>query len=136
MDINKLQESVDFISAKFNEYEEDKKAKWRKTKLLEGNNLKMSDKVTCFEKQIDKKEQNSRRNCILLHGMPESKGEVADNITLKTICENINGNIITVDDIDRSHRIRKYDNQKKNLRQVIVQFTWYNAQEFFETKVS
>lgn len=27
LDINKLQESVDFISAKFNEYEEDKKAK-------------------------------------------------------------------------------------------------------------
>lgn len=83
----------------------------------------MSDKVTCFEKQIDKKEQNSRCNCILLHGIPESKGEVTYNITLKTICENINGNIITVDNIDRSHRIRKYDNQKKNPRQVIVQFT-------------
>ena len=79
----KLQESVDFISAKFDEYERDKKQKEEKLKLLEDNNFKMFDKIAVLQKQIDKQEQYSRRNCILVHGIPESKGEVIDDIAVK-----------------------------------------------------
>ena len=81
----------------------------------------MYDKIT-LEKQIDRQEQYSRHNCILLHGIPESKGEVTDDTAAKTICENMNDIIITVNDIVRSHRIGKYDTQKKNPRPVIKKF--------------
>ena len=99
MRMNKLQKSVDFICAKFNE--------------LEDNNLKMHDKIAILENQIGRQEQYSRRNCILLHGIPECKCEDTDDVAVKTICENINDNIITEDNIDRSHSIGKYDPQKK-----------------------
>ena len=127
--INKLRELVDFISAKFDEYKEDKKQKEEKIKILEDNNLKIHDKIAILEKQIDRQEQYSRRNCILLHGIPESKGEVTDDVAVKTICENMNDNIITVDDINRSHRIGKYDRQKKNPRPVIVKFARCNVRD-------
>ena len=68
--MNKLQESADFISAKFDEYEKYKK---EKRKILEVNNLKRHDKIAALKKQIDWQEKNSRRNCILLYGIPECK---------------------------------------------------------------
>ena len=69
--MNKLQESVNFISTKFDECKKDKKQKEEKIKILEDNNLKMYDKITVLEKKIDKQEQYSRRNYILPHGIPE-----------------------------------------------------------------
>ena len=73
----------------------------------------MSDKITILEKQIDK--QDSRRNCILQHDIPESKGEVTDD---KTICENINDDIITVDDIERSQTRPPEKNPKTSDREI------------------
>ena len=49
----------------------------------------MHDKIAILEEQIDRQEQYSRCNCILLHGIPESKGEFTDNVEVKTICENM-----------------------------------------------
>ena len=128
MHMNKLQESVYFISAKFDEYEKDKKQKEEKN-FLEDNNLKMHDEIAILEKQIDRREQYLRRNCILLHGIPEYNGEVTDDVAVKTICENINDNIVTADDIDRSHRNGKYETMKKNSRPVIVKFARYNVRD-------
>ena len=87
--ISKLKESFDFISAKFDEYEKYRKQKEEKIKILEDNNLKMHDKIAISEEQIDRQEQYSRCNCILLHGIPKSKGEFTDNVEVKTICENM-----------------------------------------------
>ena len=82
----------------------------------------MHDKIVILEKQIDRHKQYSRCNCILLFGIPEYIGEVNDDVAIKTICENVDDKIITVDDIDRSHGIGKYDPQKKNTRPVTVKF--------------
>ena len=87
------------------------KGEMRMNKLQES--VKMHDKTAVLEKQIGRQELYSRRNCILLHGIPECKCEDTDDDAVKTICENINDNIITVDNIDRSHSIGKYDPQKK-----------------------
>ena len=57
LQMNKLQESVNFISTKFNEYEKGNKQKEEKIKFLENNNLKMQDKIVILEKQIDRHEQ-------------------------------------------------------------------------------
>ena len=71
----------------------------------------------------------SRRNCILLHHIPENKDEVTDDVGAKTICKNINDNIITVDDIGRSHRIGKYNPRKKYPTPVIAEFARYNVRD-------
>ena len=93
--------------------------------------MKENDRLAILEKQIDRQEHYSRYNCILLHGIPECKGEVSDDVAVKTICENINDNVmaITVDDINRSHRIGKYNTHKKNPRPVIMKFAPYNVGE-------
>ena len=90
-----------------------KQQKEEKVKILEDNNLEMHGKIAILEKQIDKQEQYSRCNCILLHSILEYKREVTDNVPVKTTFENKNVNIITVDDIDISHKIGKQDPQKK-----------------------
>ena len=50
-------------------------------------------------------------------------------VAAKTICKNINDNIITVDDIGRSHRIGKHDPRKKNPTLVIAEFARYNVRD-------
>ena len=57
------------------------------------------NKITTLETQINKQEQCSRRNCVLLHG-------ITHDIAVKTIFENINDIIITIDDIDRPHSLQ------------------------------
>ena len=52
----------------------------------------MYGRIAILEKEINRQEQYSRCNCILLHSIPESKA-------IKTVSENINDNI-TVDDIN------------------------------------
>ena len=47
----------------------------------------MHNEIAILEKQIDGKEQYLRRNCILLHGIPECKGEVTDDAAVKKICQ-------------------------------------------------
>ena len=128
--MNKLQKSVDIFRANFDKFDKEKSQKKSKIKILESKNLKIYGKIIISEKQIDKQEQHSRRNCILLHDIAKIKGDVVDDIAVKTICKNIIDNIVTVDDINRSHRIDKYDSQKKNLRLLIVKLARYNVWVF------
>ena len=56
--LNKLQESVDFISAKFDENKKDKKQKEEKIKNLEDNNFKLYDKIAISRKKLINKNSN------------------------------------------------------------------------------
>ena len=71
----KLTEAIDFISNKFDEYEKDRKEKEDRTKTLEDCLINMSKRVHSLFDQVDKQEQYSRCNCLLLHGIPENKNE-------------------------------------------------------------
>ena len=51
--MSKLKESLDFIRVKF-DYENDKEQNEEKIKILEDHNLKMYDKITILEKQINR----------------------------------------------------------------------------------
>ena len=69
--------------------------------------------------KIDRQEQYSRRNCILIHGIAENKEENTNIDILDVKIDEI--------DIDRSHRIGRYDKAKKKSRPVIVKFARYNV---------
>ena len=78
-------------------------------------------------------EQYSRRNCLLIHGLPESKNENTDLLAMEVIETKMDIKI-TDNDIDRTHRIRKTKNNGKP-RPVIIKFVRYNdRKKVFFTK--
>ena len=59
-----------------------------------------------LRKKIERPEQYSRRNCILIHGLKEEKNESSDDRVLKLFREELNEDVILAD-LDRTHRIGK-----------------------------
>ena len=56
---------------------------------------------------VDNLEKYSHRNC-LLYGVKDSKDESTDEVTIKTLGEEMNIDI-SHDDLNRTHRISKTD---------------------------
>ena len=61
-------------------------------------------KVEDLEKKMDRQEEYSRRNCILIHGLKEEKNESTDDRVLELFREELNEDILMVD-LYRTHRI-------------------------------
>ena len=68
-----LMDSVEFISARFDEYEADHKKKDEMINSLEEKVLGLTEKVDKLSSLVDRKEQYSRRNCILKRCKGKSK---------------------------------------------------------------
>ena len=75
--------------------------------------------------EIDAHEQYSRRNCALIHGVPETKGEDTDKLFIDTIAQHLNVKIES-SDLDRTHRIGAPKNNGKH-RPIIAKFVRYNT---------
>lgn len=75
--------------------------------------------------KIDDQEQYTRRNCLLLHGIPEDKEEDTDELVLKTLKDDL---ALQIDEkeLDRTHRIGKPRKAGENPRPIIVKFSRYN----------
>ena len=93
---------------------------------MNGTVSKMNKRIEELENKIDRQEQYSRRNCILIHGIAENKEENTDQQAIDFINENLDIKIDEID-IDRSHRIGRYDKTKKKARPIIVKFARYNV---------
>ena len=61
-----------FISTKFDKYEKERKEREQVIKYLEENVSVMNKKVKNLEKEIDKHEQYSHQNCLLVHRIVET----------------------------------------------------------------
>ena len=72
-------------------------------------------KVEDLEKKMEKQEQYSRINCILIHGLKEEKNESTDDRVLKLFREELNEDVLLVD-LDRTHRIKKRESNSKPRR--------------------
>ena len=55
-----------------------REGKMKKNKELNGTVSKMKEKTGELENMIDRQEQHSRRNCILIHGIAENKEETTE----------------------------------------------------------
>ena len=122
--LNTLTESVKFISDKFDAYEEERKENNRIIKELRENADEMSTRIKELEEKVDKQEQYTRRNCLLIHGIKEEENENTDDLVIQTIKEDLHEDITQLD-LDRSHRIGKASPGKA--RPIIVKFTSYNV---------
>ena len=57
-----------------------------------------------LKKKIDRQEQYSRRNCVLIHGIEENRDENTDELVNELVNEKLIEEI-SLHDIDRSHRL-------------------------------
>ena len=87
---------------------------------------KINERIEGLENKIDRQEQYSRRNCILIHGIAENKEENTDQQAIDFINDSLDIKINEID-IDRSHRIGRYDKAKKKARPIIVKFARYSV---------
>ena len=99
-----LTSSVDYIAKKFDEYEEERKKKDEQNKCLQERVSFLGNKNGDIEQQIDRQEQYSRSNCLLIHGIEERRHEVTDELVIQTIKSEMDIDI-DVKDIDGFHRI-------------------------------
>ena len=119
-----LKEAVDFISNKFDDFERDRLEKEKVIKDLKEEVTYLRGKVDDITAETDRQEQYSRRNCLLIHGLPESINENTGLLAMETIDTKMNIKI-TDNDTDRAHRIGKPKNNGKP-GSVIIKFVQYN----------
>ena len=104
--------------------ERDNRKKEEKINKLEEKTRKIDKKIHDLNRVIDRHEQYSRRNCILVHGVKESENEDTDVVVTETLNELLQEKITDVV-IDRSHRIAKLK-KGKHSRPIIIKFARYN----------
>ena len=115
-----LKEAVDFISNKFDDFERDRLEKEKVIKYLKEEVTYLRGKVDDITVETDRQEQYSRRNCLLIRGLHESKNENTDLLAMEAIETKMNVKI-TDNDTDRTHRIGKPKNNGRP-RPVIIKF--------------
>ena len=82
-----LTESLNFLSNKFEEYEEDVAIKDKITEDLRSEVDRLSTKVEKLAKFQDQQEHCSRRN--LVHGIAEEKEEITNEVTINALNEKL-----------------------------------------------
>ena len=92
------------MSSKFEEFEKERLERETRIAELESKVDSLSTKVEKLEYTADKMEQYSRCNSMLIHGLPEKKGEDTDSLVIETVKEKM-GLDISSSDIDGTHQI-------------------------------
>ena len=119
-----LTSSVEFLTTKFDELEKERKEKDELINSLQIEVSSLKVEVKNLEKKADDQEQYSRRNCLLIHGLTETKTEDTDEMVLDVINNKLNIEMSQIS-IDRSHRLGKRKGPGQKPRAIIVQFTRY-----------
>ena len=91
------------MSSKFEEFEKERLERQARIAELESKVHSWSTKVEKLEYTADKMEQYSRCNSILIHGLPEEKGEDTGSLVIETVKEKM-GLDISSADIDGTHK--------------------------------
>ena len=96
---------------------------------LENENQQLKKKLQIVESRLDSAEQYSRRNCVRISGIPESKDESVDNKVM-SLADAINSGLF-IEEIDRAHRIGKPKDPSLNIRprDIIVKFVSYRSRQ-------
>ena len=114
---------IDGLNKKITDLESD-------NKTLHEENKELKPRVAKLEIKADAGEQYSRRNFLRMSGVNESNGENTDELVLEKA--DAVGAGITLDDIDRSHRVGKPKAGRP--RDIIIKFATYRARQKFYTK--
>ena len=129
-EIADLKKSVEFISDAYDDQKKQNETLIKRIETLENHQETIKQKCREYEQDlseqavlIDDLEQYSRRNCLLIHGVPETKGEETDTIAIDTFETQLKIKLKSRD-LDRTHRIGAP--KKGKIRPIIVKFATYN----------
>ena len=89
-----LTSSVEFLTSKFDELERERKEKDELINSLQIEVSSLKVEVKNLEKKADDQEQYSRRNCLLIHGLMETKTEDTDEMVLDVINNKLTSNCL------------------------------------------
>ena len=122
--LRELTKFIEFANNRFDEYEKERKEKDELIKNLRKDVNDMAGIIDNLSLGLDRQEQYSRRNRLLLHNIPETSNENTDDLVIKTVNEELL-EAITINEINRSHRLGK--SQAGKIRPVIVKFARYHT---------
>ena len=81
--MEKVDESIKFINEKFEEMEADRKEKERQISDLKNEVKYLNEKVETMDRSLDRHEQYSRRNYLIVHSVKENEKEDTDEIVIE-----------------------------------------------------
>ena len=128
LQLKDLNEAVNFVSTKFDEYEKERKEREQVTKNLEENVFVINKKVENLKKDIDKHEQYSHWNYLLVHQIVETDDEVMDDLVTETTPMKMYTEISPAD-LDRTYRIGKKKPGKNKTRPIMVKLSRYKVRK-------
>ena len=99
-----MNDAIKFINEKFEEFEADRREKEREIAELKSIINSLNVRIDKADRVLDRQEQYSRRNCLLIHGIDEENQENTDEVVIHILKKEIDEEIAHLD-IDRSHRL-------------------------------
>ena len=121
-----LTESINFMTKRFDNYEKDWAEKEKLIKDLREEVPSLKNEHEQLKPDFENQEQYYRRNCLLVHSIPEEQEKSNDSIVLNAINKHLEKEV-TEDDIERTHRVGKPKQNKKTPRPIIIKFVRYNC---------
>ena len=85
--LNSLSEAMNFMTNKFQVSERERQKKDKIIDTMKSDMVNINDKIEKLERIVDRQEQYSRRNCLLLYGIAEGERENTDELVLETLNE-------------------------------------------------
>ena len=90
--MEEVNESIKFINGKFEEMEADRMEKERQILELKNEVKSLNEKVETMDRSLDRHEQYSRRNCLLIHGVKENEKGDTDEVVIEFFEKEMKGN--------------------------------------------
>ena len=94
---------------------------------MKSDMVNMNEKIEKMERIVDRQEQYSRCNCLLLHGIAQGEPENTEELVLETLYGKTHIDLATLD-LGRTDRIGQKKASRKKPRAVIMGI-WKEARE-------
>ena len=107
--LNEMNSVITFINEKFVEFERKIKSNNKEIKRLRKENSYLTKRLDEIDAALDRQEQYSRRNCLLIHGADEVESEDTNELSIKVVEEHMNQKI-KPEDIYVSYRLGNQKN--------------------------
>ena len=124
--VKEVNDVTKFFNEKFEEFEADRGEKERGITELKITIKSLNVRVGKADRALDCQEQNSRRNCLLIHGIEEGNQENNDVVVINVLKKEMDEEITHLH-VDRSHGLGNRKLDKSKPQPIIIKFSRYNV---------
>ena len=131
-----MNDAIKFINEKFEEFEADRREKEREIPELKSIINSLNVRIDKADRVLDRQEQYSRRNCLLIHGIDEENQENTDEVVINVLKKEMDEETTHLH-VDRSHRLGNRKLGKRKPQPIIFKFLDIMLEQtFLKTKKS